>query len=520
MPDVGTADYSLVTDVIRHRWLYLGLLAALAVWCTLDVMPRGRINPRRLHEHRTDFTVYTEAGAAFFDGRDPYRVTNPRGWSYLYPPLFAILVSPLHALPPSGQVCVWFVLSVAMAFGGYSEMRRLVALLKRQAAFGKEHSCLLTWIELASLLTVLLPTLNCLQRGQVEIFKVYLLLLGFRLFVSGRGASQWWLAGVVFAMAGILKLTPILPVACLILYEGVLAFTQRSSYGWKRSVSLSAGLGAGLVLFALLLPGAILGWNTNLRHLEMWFSHVATKAVDVRTTDFGQDVRTVRNQSLDNAAYRFGNWIAGQFAGGPDDTLFDRTHPTTLRLPMDSSLANEMIRIARVAGLALLLLFVIRSAQADQPIDRAAMFGLACIATLVVCPVARGSYFALFFPAIVFSSMWLVQLGHPRTAGVLAAIPAALVWMHYVLLPATGRIGLLGLGTTAWFIATCAILDKARSSRNCVCRPGEQLSAIGVQGVRTTQSLVASDGDLRGELEPMRVPLGVAPRPARLSDVI
>ena len=89
-------------------------------------MPRGGINPRRIFEHRTDFTVYTEAGAAFFDGRNPYEVSNPRGWHYLYPPLFAILVSPLHALSSTGQVAVWFVLSVAMALGCHFETRRLV----------------------------------------------------------------------------------------------------------------------------------------------------------------------------------------------------------------------------------------------------------------------------------------------------------------------------------------------------------------------------------------------------------
>ncbi len=208
-------------------------------------MPRGAINVRRIHEHRTDFTVYTEAGAAFFDGRDPYQVTNPRGWRYLYPPLFAIVVSPLHALPSTGQVCVWFVLSVAMAFGCYYEMRRLIALLNRQRAFGEGQTRLLFWIGLAGLVTVLLPSLNCLQRGQVEILKLYLLLLGFRILVTGRGARHWFLAGVVFAMAGILKLTPLLPVACLILYDGVLGLTQRSARLPRlRAASLSAGVGS------------------------------------------------------------------------------------------------------------------------------------------------------------------------------------------------------------------------------------------------------------------------------------
>ena len=294
---MATADYSPVTDAARHRWLYLGLLVTFAVWGAVDVLPRGGINPQRIQEHRTDFTVYTEAGAAFFDGRDPYQVTNPRGWRYLYPPLFAIVVSPLHALPSTGQVCVWFVLSVAMAFGCYVEMRRSVSLLNRLSLFGEDHARLLPWIGIAALLAVMLPTLNCLQRGQVEVLKLYLLLLGFRLALAGNGVRQWCLAGVVFALASILKLTPLLPVACLILYDGVLGLTGRSRrLAWQRAGSLSAGVGAGLLVFALLLPASILGWNANLRHLGTWFSGVVTKVIDVRTTDFGEDVRTVRNR--------------------------------------------------------------------------------------------------------------------------------------------------------------------------------------------------------------------------------
>ncbi len=127
-------------EVFRYRWIYLGLLIAFAIWGWLDVVPRGMVNHQRINEHRTDFTVYTEAGAAFFDGRDPYQVSNPRGWRYLYPPMFAILVAPLHVLPPMGQVGVWFVLSVGMVFGCYFELRRILAFVLTHTAQHGEGS--------------------------------------------------------------------------------------------------------------------------------------------------------------------------------------------------------------------------------------------------------------------------------------------------------------------------------------------------------------------------------------------
>jgi Glycosyltransferase family 87 len=344
-------------------------------------------------------------------------------------------------------------------------MRRMVDLLYWRTA-GGAHQTLLTWIGVAGLLAMLLPCLNCLQRGQVEVLKLYLLLVGFRVFLTGRSPRAWFLSGVVFAGAGILKLTPLLPVACLILYDLVLSLAHR----WDRlprlrAASLTAGLGSGALLFALLLPASFIGWSANWHHLGTWFSGVVTKVIDVRTSDFGEDVRTVRNQSLDNSAYRFGNWFYAQFADGPDDTIIDRPHRGTVWLPMDTPFAGEMINLARLFAFAMLLLFVVQAARRDQPLGRAAVFGLACVATLVVCPVARGCYFALFLPAIIFVSMWLLQLGRPRTAMVLSIVPVVAIWLHYVAVTFSGRIGLLGLCTAAWFLGTCAILDKCLATR-------------------------------------------------------
>ena len=79
-------------------------IVALTIWGYVDVRGRGEIVPGDIEAHSTDFTVFTEAGAAFLDGRDPYRVTNPRGWFYLYPPLFALLVSPSASLDSKSQV--------------------------------------------------------------------------------------------------------------------------------------------------------------------------------------------------------------------------------------------------------------------------------------------------------------------------------------------------------------------------------------------------------------------------------
>ena len=92
----------------KIAWAVLCL--GMVIWGLTDVRQRAHFDPVLAAEnhaliagHRTDLTVFTEAGAAFFDERDPYEVTNPRGWMYLYPPLFAILMAPLYFLPPRSE---------------------------------------------------------------------------------------------------------------------------------------------------------------------------------------------------------------------------------------------------------------------------------------------------------------------------------------------------------------------------------------------------------------------------------
>ena len=182
------------------------MVIGLTIWGWLDVRERGKTHPDHLDYHRTDFTVYTAAGTAFLDGREPYQVASPRGWHYLYPPLFALLVSPLAALDFKSQVVVWYIISIVLAFGCCNEARRLWTLLvasdsgeadvSRNAGFR---------IGACAGLTVLLPTLECLQRGQVGIALLYPLLLGFRLTLGVRSWPIWFLGGVVLGWPIVVK---------------------------------------------------------------------------------------------------------------------------------------------------------------------------------------------------------------------------------------------------------------------------------------------------------------------------
>ena len=88
---------------------------------------------------------------------------------------------------------------------------------------------------------------------------------------------------------------------------------------------------------------------------------------------------------------------------------------------------------------------------------------------LVVSPVARGHYFMLMSLATCWCRSGSTSRGRTRAAAVMAGIPPALSVSHYAMLPLTGRIGLLGMGTAAWLMAALVLMARAdRSSAGLV----------------------------------------------------
>lgn len=462
------------THIRRNRGLFLGLGTALIVWCAVDVYRRGIVDPAQPWLHMTDFTVYTEAGAAFFDGREPYDVSNVRGWKYLYPPLFGLLVAPLHALAPEWQVSVWFVLCAGMCFGCYFECRRLVARLIETDAI--PQSRVPPWLFGTALLAVLFPALNCLQRGQMGITLIYPLLLGFRLIVLGTTPRAWLGGGLVLALPVAFKLTPALPVACLLLvllaaavrrrrrplpalWTGSAGAAPACDIGLPQVLWSTSGALAGTAMFFLLLPSLLIGWNANGRALQIWHTRVVSKVNDVKSSDFGGDVASVRNQSLSNAVYRGGNWVAHCVANGPDDRQVDTTEHALGSMPMDAPAVERCLLLMRIAALLALAAVGWRAAGRGDLLSIGSLFGLACVGTLVFSPIARGHYFVFLLPAALFVPLHVTPPGSSERRGlVFALVPAFLSVLHYVALDYAGRVGALGIGIALWYFAACGVL--------------------------------------------------------------
>jgi hypothetical protein len=481
----------MTEDTGREKIVWAVLCLLLVIWGLTDVRQRAHFdpilaaeNPALISKHRTDLTVFTEAGAAFFDGRDPYEVTNPRGWMYLYPPLFAILMAPLHTLPPQWQGVVWYFLSLAMAWGCYRETVRLlkhaaVIEFTRGVGVGKTFR----WIQVAVVTVILFPTLDCLQRGQVGILILYLLLLGLRLVLEGASWRKPMVGGMVLSLSIVFKIIPALPVFFLLFLLAVHRIQKTGKVANPfRLLSAGTGVLAGFFLFFFLVPSMFIGWQSNAGHLKTWSSAIGTQAVEASVEGHFANPHSPRNQSLSNALYLSGTQLAYWFPGNSEPNPW-RYIETAGRFMVSPPVTNTILAI-RVS--LCLLLIPLAWKRSGDALDRLAVFGLACAAMLIVSPVSRGHYFMLELPAVLFVSLWVWKNMGPQKALLCAAIPAILSLMHYIFITFPQMFGYiklgifcfgtLGIGTALWFVVmTCVLVtfSPEKASRITGTEPSE-----------------------------------------------
>jgi hypothetical protein len=315
--------------------------------------------------------------------------------------------------------------------------------------------------------------MNCLQRGQVGVLLIYLLLLGVRLVLTGSSRAVILLGGVVLALPVAIKLTPLLPAAVLCggLLVSELIFRKRLAVSNDRQenaplrgvLSCSGGL-VGLLLWILFVPAAAVGWKANLHHLDTWISRVVSNDQIGQDNDF--NARSKRNQSFANGVRRLGNFVAYSFGFGPNDQLVDDLANGDKTMPMESR-AVKLFLLACVAGLLGLMAFqVIRHSMQPTTSGILAIFGLACTATLVVSPISWGHHFAMCWPALIFVPNYFAEHQRFATARRFAIAATVLLFGHYILLDITGRVGFLGIGMTLWCFAAVAMLRPRAIDEN------------------------------------------------------
>ena len=440
------------------------MTVVLVAWCLIDVRNRAAIDPANPTLHMTDLTVYTEAGAAMFDGRDPYAVSNLRNWHYIYPPLTAMLLAPLAALDTQWQAIIWFAISLALLLGCFAESRRIWRWVftegRRTVEFRRIFN--VPWIVWIIGGAVVIPALNCLQRGQVDVFFVYFMLLGTRLVFTGRTFTLRFAGGAALALSVAIKVIPALPVLFLCLLLTIATFRVRGrSDLTSRAAATCLGVTVGLGLFLIIIPCLVVGPSTNFRYLRTFTTQVLLNEGGASDGDIA--LHALRNQSLDNAVYRLGNFVAYVAGAGPDDSAMDRGGSVAGGLPMDAPWVYRALLGTKLVLLSLLIGAGVTAARRNDSVSLITAFSLSWLMMVVVSPVFRGHYYVLWWLPVWFVPLYLYLSGQARLAYALGISALALTWGHYLFLEIAGRVGLLGIGTTVWYLIAALSFIMSRS---------------------------------------------------------
>ncbi|MFV0443685.1 MAG: glycosyltransferase 87 family protein [Planctomycetaceae bacterium] len=434
----------------RFRRLTAALIVALVLFGWFDVRRRARIEADNPESHRTDITIFTGAGAAFLADDAPYEYANPRGWRYAYPPLCALLLAPLAWLSTQTQAVVWYAISCGLMWWTWRDAVRISRQFCLDIRLAPQYESAGRWLGGIALATAALPVLNCLQRGQVGVLNLWLLVWGLRLLIEAKSWPGALVSGFVLAMPAVVKVTPSLPALAAV---GVWGLARAREGRWTEGAAAPVGLALGGLAGLFLVPALVLGWSANWRHLGTWTDSILSMAVEVDPSSTLETPYTLRNQSLTNAVYRAGNTFDYWLFGGPDDRAIDAIpfNPGH-QLRMDAPLVGTLLTVVRLLLLGLLGQVGWRAVQSGDRFALARVFALACVASLIVSPLSRGYYFVLWLPAVLWGNN--VQFDGPRSRleQVLLWMPLVATSLHYLWLPVAGRLGVLGLATTAWYV--------------------------------------------------------------------
>jgi hypothetical protein len=162
--------------------------------------------------------------------------------SFPYPPIAGLLLWPISQLPPLAAALTWFCLKLLMAAAAIRWSIQLVA--RRDEGFSLGQVALV--IVLASR-----PLLSDLQHGNINILILFLTTAGLSAFQNNRDR----LAGTMIALAGAIKVTPLLFIPYFAL---------------KRQWNVVAWSLVGLAAFFFFVPGTVLGFERNWWLVRSW----------------------------------------------------------------------------------------------------------------------------------------------------------------------------------------------------------------------------------------------------------
>ncbi len=415
----------------------LAVLLTLALLFGILVELRSAYLQRRMG----DLGVFLRTAWAVRTGQDIYTVTDHNGYHYHYPPLFAILLTPLADPPPGADrswavpypitVAIWYVISLLCLV---SAVHWLACTLEETSPAAPARGSRRWWaLRVLPVLACLPPIGHTLMRGQVSLLLLLLLCGMAAALLRGRR----WQAGLWLAGAICLKVIP----AFLLIYP-----LQR------RDGRCLAGCAVGLVLGLAAIPAAVFGPARTLAYYQEW-THVLLWPGLGAGTDQSRAKELIEVTATDSQSFQaiFHNSIY------PDPATRPRQPSMTVRS------AHWL-----TGGLLTLVTLLAARRRHDGP-AAVITFGALMVIMLLLSPVCHLHYFCLSLP-LAMGALAAVREGEP---GLFARVgmPSVLV-VHGVAqalphFPALQRLRDCGLATYAtlllWLFGMIILWKRGRS---------------------------------------------------------
>ncbi len=391
-----------------------------------------------LQRRKGDLGVFLRAAWAVRADQDLYKITDDNGFHYCYPPLLAVLLTPLAdppadadrsgMLPYAVSVGICYVLNLVFLGVAVHTLARALQGPNGPPPGSRDWWTLRLWPVLACLI----PLGHTLMRGQVNLLLLALLCASVAAVVRGRSFR----AGVWLALAISLKIIP----AFLLIFPA-----------WRRDRRFLGGCAAGLAVGLVAVPVAALGPARTVacyRSLAAGLigpglgmggdDSLAGELTDVKSTD-SQSVLAVIHNVL---------------------------HPDFATRPAKASAGVRLASYVICGALTLVTLLAAGRRRTGDALATVLLWGTLILDMLLLSPVCHLHYFSL----CTVMAMALIAARRERAAtpgpGLVALFAYGIVTGLLPVLPGGDRIRDFGVATTGafalWLVCVVVLWRRVR----------------------------------------------------------
>ncbi len=326
-----------------------------------------------------DLGCYLRAAWAVRTGGEIYDITDDNNWHYNYPPLLAILMSPLadppaeadHAgmMPYAISVVVWYGFSVACLVVAVQVLANALEQTSPDPTVRNQpRGCRRWWaLRIVPVLVCLIPIGHSLMRGQSNPLLLAFLCATVAAVLKKRDFQAGiWLAGAVC-----LKIFP----AFLLVYPL-----------WRRNGRLLAGCCAGLLAGLVAVPLLTFGPARTWHHYEKL-------AVVLVIPGLGEGTDLSRAEELTHITSTDSQSIVA--------TLHNTLNLDRSTRPPQASVPVRLISWLIGGCMTLLTLLAAGRRQTISGTSEVAFFGALVLIMILLCPVCHLHYFSFALPLVM-----------------------------------------------------------------------------------------------------------------------